>query len=224
MARAVKTSIRQRIDLALHPFLCYPTTSMTYLQPLDHHILIRPLAEDKTTASGIVIPGSAENEWTSRGTVIAVGDGRLDKAGRNPMDAKVGDVVLYPKGEGQKALDDDIILPETHVLGTLDGEAFFPYWDKVLVELDLDDNETAGGVILPGSTIEKGYDFGRVISVGPGYPTMGHRQPVEVEVGDRVVFSQFNSMELDLGASESRRFYITRVSQDGIKAVITGSA
>lgn len=191
---------------------------MTHLRPLKDTLIIKTLDEEKTTLSGIVIPGSAENEWTSRGVVVAAGPGRRDKAGVNPVDVLPGQTVLYQKGEGQP-MDDEgtITLPETHVLATIEGDDVTPYWDKVLVRLDVEDGTSASGIVLP-STLEEGFDRGTVLAVGPGFPTMGARQTTELSVGDAVIFSQFNGVELDLGFEDSRRLFIVR--ENTIHAIV----
>lgn len=71
------------------------------LQPLGDRVIIEPIEQEEVTASGIVLPESAK-ERPQRGTVLAVGPGRLDEDGakRIPMDVKVGDVVLYAQYSG----------------------------------------------------------------------------------------------------------------------------
>lgn len=69
----------------------------TTLTPLGDHIIVKPHRET-TTASGIVIPDSAQKEKTDRGDVLAVGPGRMQEDGtRSPMDVAVGDRVLFAK-------------------------------------------------------------------------------------------------------------------------------
>ncbi len=67
-------------------------------KPLQNHIFIEAVTEDKKTKSGIVLPDSAEKEKPMIGTVVAVGPGKLnDKGERMPMSLKVGDKVLFKK-------------------------------------------------------------------------------------------------------------------------------
>ncbi|MBP6855389.1 MAG: co-chaperone GroES [Candidatus Pacebacteria bacterium] len=67
------------------------------LQPLSNHIILKPLEEQKVTASGIVLPDNA-SEKPTRGEIIAVGPGkRSDKGESMPMTVAVGDVVLFKK-------------------------------------------------------------------------------------------------------------------------------
>ncbi len=68
------------------------------VNPLYDHVVIKAAEEESQTASGIVIPDTAREKHTQKGTVIAIGPGRLDdKGNRVPMSVKVGDVVLFKK-------------------------------------------------------------------------------------------------------------------------------
>lgn len=65
------------------------------IRPLADRILVRPVAAEEKTVSGIIIPDSAK-EKPAKGEVLAVGQGTKDEA----MVLKVGDVVLYGKYAG----------------------------------------------------------------------------------------------------------------------------
>jgi len=68
------------------------------LQPLNDHIFIEPIIEEKVTKSGIVLPESAEKEKPIKGKVVAAGPGKLNEKGeRIKMSVKVGDMVLFKK-------------------------------------------------------------------------------------------------------------------------------
>ena len=64
-------------------------------KPLADRVLVEPVQAETKTASGIIIPDTAK-EKPQRGTVIAVGNGKIDE----PMTVKVGDNVLYGKYSG----------------------------------------------------------------------------------------------------------------------------
>lgn len=65
------------------------------IKPLEDRIVVRPLEAEQTTASGLVIPDSAQ-EKPQEGEVVAVGPGRFDDNGnRVPIDVAIGDVVIY---------------------------------------------------------------------------------------------------------------------------------
>ena len=66
--------------------------------PLQNRVFIEPVAEDKKTKSGIVLPDTAEREKPIVGRVVATGPGKFnDKGERMPMSVKVGDKVLFKK-------------------------------------------------------------------------------------------------------------------------------
>jgi len=71
------------------------------LQPLEDRIVVRPSDSESTTASGLVIPDTAQ-EKPQQGDVLAVGPGRRsDQTGDLvPMDVAEGDTVVYSKYGG----------------------------------------------------------------------------------------------------------------------------
>lgn len=70
------------------------------LKPLGDRIVIKVIEDTEQTSGGIFIPDSAK-EKPQKGEVVAVGVGKMNEKGeREPMDVKVGDVVLYAKYAG----------------------------------------------------------------------------------------------------------------------------
>ncbi len=70
------------------------------IRPLDDRIVVEPLDAEETTAGGIVLPDAAQ-EKPQRGTVIAVGPGKmLDSGNRGELSVAVGDEVIYGKYGG----------------------------------------------------------------------------------------------------------------------------
>jgi chaperonin GroES len=65
------------------------------VKPLADRVLVEPKEAETKTASGLYIPDTAK-EKPQQGTVIAVGGGKKDE----PMELKVGDVILYGKYSG----------------------------------------------------------------------------------------------------------------------------
>lgn len=65
------------------------------LQPLADRVLVEPSAAETKTASGIIIPDTAQ-EKPQEGTVVAAGKGKKDE----PMTVKEGDRILYGKYGG----------------------------------------------------------------------------------------------------------------------------
>jgi chaperonin GroES len=92
------------------------------IRPLHDRVVVRRKEEEKTTASGIVLPGSAA-EKPNQGEVLAVGKGRILQSGEvQPMDVKVGDRVLFGQYSGSTVKVDDeelLIMSESDILGVL---------------------------------------------------------------------------------------------------------
>jgi chaperonin GroES len=82
------------------------------LQPLGDRVVVEREESETMTAGGIVLPDSAKDKPT-RGKVISVGEGRLNKNGsRTPLQVKVGDRVLFTSyaGEQFKLGDQELLL------------------------------------------------------------------------------------------------------------------
>ena len=94
----------------------------TAITPLGDRVVIKPIAREEVTRSGIVLPDTAK-EKPQKGEVIAVGAGRLTEKGeRIAMDVKTGDKVLFAKYAGTEfKLDDDelLILSEKDILAVV---------------------------------------------------------------------------------------------------------
>jgi len=95
------------------------------LKPLGDRVLVRPVEEEETTASGIVLPDTAK-EKPQKGQVLAVGDGKWDEDGekRIPLDVAEGDEVLYSKYGGTDIIiegEDLLVLRESDLLAKVQG-------------------------------------------------------------------------------------------------------
>ena len=70
------------------------------IKPLEDRIVVRPMAAEQVTSSGLVIPDTAQ-EKPQEAEGIAVGPGRVDDKGtRIPVDVSVGDMVIFSKYGG----------------------------------------------------------------------------------------------------------------------------
>lgn len=77
------------------------------LKPLGDRVIIKQDEAETTTASGLFLAGDSK-EKPQTGTVLAVGEGRLDKDGdRVEVPVKVGDRVVYSKYGGNEIVCDD---------------------------------------------------------------------------------------------------------------------
>ena len=95
------------------------------LKPLGDRLIVKPIEEEETTASGIVLPDTAK-EKPQKGKVVAVGDGAWDEDGekRIPLDVAEGDEVLYSKYGGTEIKIDGeelLVLRESDVLAKVES-------------------------------------------------------------------------------------------------------
>ncbi|MEK7602083.1 MAG: co-chaperone GroES [Patescibacteria group bacterium] len=65
------------------------------IQPLSDRVVIKPLAAEEISASGIIIPDTVKKEKAERGIVVATGPGRYDDGELVPMSVKKGDEVIF---------------------------------------------------------------------------------------------------------------------------------
>tara|TARA_B100000427_G_scaffold307002_1_gene294158 strand:- start:76 stop:345 length:270 start_codon:yes stop_codon:yes gene_type:complete len=87
------------------------------IKPLADRVLVEPSAAETKTASGIIIPDTAQ-EKPQKGKIIAVGPGTKE----NPVTLKVGDQILYGKYSGTELKHDGIdylIMKESDILATI---------------------------------------------------------------------------------------------------------
>src|SRR5271170_1099549 len=93
-----------------------------------------------------------------------------------------------------------------------------PLHDRVLVRR-LEEKETAkGGIIIPDTAKEKPQE-GQVMAVGAGKIEKGRRVPVDVKVGDRILFGKFTGNDITI---DDQEYLILR--EEEILAKISGMA
>ncbi|WP_119343502.1 co-chaperone GroES [Facilibium subflavum] len=80
--------------------------------------------------------------------------------------------------------------------------AIRPLHDRVLVRRAEEETKTAGGIVLPGSAQEKPMQ-GEIIAVGKGkISTDGDIRPLDVKIGDKVIFGKYAGTEVKLDGEE----------------------
>ena len=93
------------------------------VKPLDDRVLVKQNEAEEKTAGGIVLPDTAK-EKPQRGTVVAVGPGKLlDSGKRGEMGLKKGDEIFYGKYTGTEIKIDGeeyVILKESDVLAVVE--------------------------------------------------------------------------------------------------------
>jgi len=77
-----------------------------------------------------------------------------------------------------------------------------PLHDRVVVERIDADTKSTGGIIIPDSAQEKSSQ-GKIIAIGPGgRDESGKLIPIDLEVGDRVLFGKWSGTEVKLDGQE----------------------
>ena len=94
------------------------------IRPLHDRVIIKRKEVESKSAGGIVLTGSAA-EKSTRGEVVAVGNGRILENGEvRALDVKVGDQVIFNEGYGVKTEKIDgeevLILSEADILAIVD--------------------------------------------------------------------------------------------------------
>jgi len=80
--------------------------------------------------------------------------------------------------------------------------AFRPLGDRVLVRRVEEEEKTKGGIIIPDTAKEKPQE-GEVLAVGPGArDDNGKLQPLDVSVGDRILFGKWSGTEVKLDGED----------------------
>src|SRR5919108_4997785 len=93
-----------------------------------------------------------------------------------------------------------------------------PLEDRVIVKpLDEETQRTPTGIIIPDTAKEKPQE-GEVVAVGPGRYEDGKRIPVDVKVGDRVIYSKYGGTEVKVDGEE----YLILSARDLFAVVKTG--
>jgi chaperonin GroES len=93
-----------------------------------------------------------------------------------------------------------------------------PLHDRVLVKRVEEKESVKGGIIIPDSAKEKPQE-GEVIAVGAGKIEKGQRVPLDVKVGDRILFGKYSGSEIRVDDEE---YLILR--EEEILAKLTGAA
>lgn len=91
------------------------------VKPLADQVLIKPLEEEQTTSSGIVIPDTAKQK-PQQGEIVAVGSGLLVDGKRVALEVKVGEKVYYKKWGGNEIKiegDEYLLVKEEDILAII---------------------------------------------------------------------------------------------------------
>lgn len=94
------------------------------IRPLHDRVIVKRIEAESTSAGGIVLTGDAAKKST-RGKVIAVGNGRiLENGDIKALDVKVDDTVIFNEGYGVKEEKFDsqevLIMSESDILAVIE--------------------------------------------------------------------------------------------------------
>ena len=95
---------------------------------------------------------------------------------------------------------------------------FRPLHDRVLVRRVKEEEKTRGGIIIPETAQEKPQE-GEIIAVGPGArDETGKVQPLDVKVGDRILFGKWSGTEVKLDGEE-----LLIMKESDVMGIVVGS-
>lgn len=76
-----------------------------------------------------------------------------------------------------------------------------PLGDRVVIKVIEMEETTKSGIVLPGTAKEKPMQ-GEILAVGSGEIIEGKKVPLEVKVGDKVIYSKYAGSEVKMDGSE----------------------
>jgi chaperonin GroES len=94
---------------------------MASIKPLGDRVVVQPKPAEEKTDSGLYIPESAQDK-PQKGTVVAIGPGRVENGNRIEMTVESGDQILYGKYAGTEVtLDGEeyLIMRESDIFGII---------------------------------------------------------------------------------------------------------
>jgi chaperonin GroES len=93
--------------------------------------------------------------------------------------------------------------------------AIKPLGDRIVVQANEAETTTASGIVIPDTAKEKPQE-GTVLAVGPGaFDDKGNRLPIDVKVGDVVIYSKYGGTEVKYNGEE----YLVLSSRDVLAVV-----
>jgi chaperonin GroES len=81
------------------------------------------------------------------------------------------------------------------------GVSLQPLEDRIVVKPSEGEEMTASGLVIPDTAKEKPQE-GEVLAVGPGRFEDGDRVPLDVKVGDKVIYSKYGGTEVKVAGDE----------------------
>jgi chaperonin GroES len=81
------------------------------------------------------------------------------------------------------------------------GVSLQPLEDRIVVKPSEGEEMTASGLVIPDTAKEKPQE-GEVLAVGPGRFEDGNRVPLDVKVGDKVIYSKYGGTEVKVSGED----------------------
>jgi chaperonin GroES len=81
------------------------------------------------------------------------------------------------------------------------GVSLQPLEDRIVVKPSEGEEMTASGLVIPDTAKEKPQE-GEVLAVGPGRFEDGNRVPLDVKVGDKVIYSKYGGTEVKVAGDD----------------------
>lgn len=97
---------------------------------------------------------------------------------------------------------------------TAKAAKLIPLGERIVVKQTRQNETRASGLVIPDTAREKPY-LGEVLAVGPGrLDENGKRQPIDVKVGDRVLYAKYTGQEVPRGifGSEEEEYLVIKES------------
>lgn len=172
------------------------------LQPLRGMVLLQKLGAEEMTKGGLLLPSEARQE-KALGRVIATGPGSVDPetGKRTACEVKAGDVVVYGRHTGETLKYDGaecVLMSSQELLAKvtdpdkMNPADVKPLGDTVFVRILKPSDTSAGGLLLVPQQQQRPMQQAEVVAVGSGKTSaQQERLPVEVAVGDKVVYSSY---------------------------------
>ena len=95
------------------------------------------------------------------------------------------------------------------------GNKLLPLEDRVAIVALPEEEVTKSGIIIPDTANKERPNEGKIVAAGPGKMVDGNRVPLEVKVGDVVLYSKYAGDPVKVDGEE-----VTIISQDSIQAII----
>ena len=92
-----------------------------------------------------------------------------------------------------------------------------PLEDRVVVKSSEGDETTASGLVIPDTAKERPQE-GRVMAVGPGRFEEGQRIPMDMKVGEKVIYSKYGGTEVEAQGDE----YVILSARDVLAVISNG--